>query len=525
VLEFAIAAAKEAASLHAHREAAAQYARALRFAADKADGQREPLLTEWQREAFLTGQMADAMAAAEALLDIARRAGDRVKQAESLTLLGSAMVYAGRNSDAEDASRSALALIDTEPSGRAHAAAYQLQASLRMLNRDLGEAIAWAEHAMAAAERVGDREIHARALNTIGSARLLTGDEVGMADLKRSLELARDAGWDEGVSAALSNLGSALGEMYLFGSAAAHLQEGIAFAKERDLDTSYNVSWLALVRAFQGQWEEAAELAGTVIDNPAAMAISRTMALVALGRVRARRGDPEVWITLDAALELALPTGTLQRLAPVRAARAEAAWLTGDLERTRAEARAALDLALHHRHQWHSGELTYWLSQAGELHEPQPYIALPYDRQIAGDWEGAAAAWRALGCPYEEARALAESDDSTLIRRALSTFEALGATPAIGQATRRLRALGMRDLPPVRRGPRASTRANPAGLTRREAEVLALLTEGLSTAAIAERLYLTPKTVRHYVSAILGKLDVETRAEAVRAVQLGIIPS
>jgi len=54
--------------------------------------------------------------------------------------------------------------------------------------------------------------------------------------------------------------------------------------------------------------------------------------------------------------------------------------------------------------------------------------------------------------------------------------------------------------------------------------VLGLLAEGLRNAEIAERLYLTPKTVRHHVSSILGKLGVETRIEAARvASQLGIV--
>jgi DNA-binding NarL/FixJ family response regulator len=84
----------------------------------------------------------------------------------------------------------------------------------------------------------------------------------------------------------------------------------------------------------------------------------------------------------------------------------------------------------------------------------------------------------------------------------------------------------VRDVPPIRRGPRASTRANPAGLTQREMEVLVLLADGLRNAEIADRLFLTPKTVRHHVSAILGKLDVETRTEAARAAsQLGITAS
>ncbi|MGH2615814.1 MAG: LuxR C-terminal-related transcriptional regulator [Thermomicrobiales bacterium] len=75
----------------------------------------------------------------------------------------------------------------------------------------------------------------------------------------------------------------------------------------------------------------------------------------------------------------------------------------------------------------------------------------------------------------------------------------------------------IRDLPPVRRGPRVSTRAHPAGLTRREAEVLALVDAGLRNAEIADRLYVTSKTVSHHLSAIYAKLGVATRTDAVRA--------
>jgi DNA-binding NarL/FixJ family response regulator len=52
-------------------------------------------------------------------------------------------------------------------------------------------------------------------------------------------------------------------------------------------------------------------------------------------------------------------------------------------------------------------------------------------------------------------------------------------------------------------------------LTRRESEILALLAHHLSNPEIGERLFVSPKTVEHHVSAILGKLEVATRDEAV----------
>jgi DNA-binding CsgD family transcriptional regulator len=212
------------------------------------------------------------------------------------------------------------------------------------------------------------------------------------------------------------------------------------------------------------------------------------------------------------------------RLGPVRAARAEAALLAGDPARARAESATVRDLVFTHGTRWQRGEFAWLLWQAGDRDVPTDDLAEPYALQIAGDHERAASIWRELGCPYEEANALAASDDPDLVRRAVAIFEELGARPALEQAIHRLRALGVPDLPALRRGPQATTRANPAGLTRREAEVLALVAAGLRNAEIADRLYLTPKTVSHHLSAIYAKLGVETRVEAAQAASLlGIV--
>jgi DNA-binding NarL/FixJ family response regulator len=141
---------------------------------------------------------------------------------------------------------------------------------------------------------------------------------------------------------------------------------------------------------------------------------------------------------------------------------------------------------------------------------------------LAGEPREAAALWRALGYPYEAARALTEVDTEDALRAAFDVFEQLGARRPAAQVSQRLRAIGARGLP---RGPRQRTRANPAQLTERELEVLALLSEELRDAEIAARLYLSARTVGHHVSAILGKLGVRSRGEAVRhAAHLGIVP-
>jgi DNA-binding NarL/FixJ family response regulator len=77
----------------------------------------------------------------------------------------------------------------------------------------------------------------------------------------------------------------------------------------------------------------------------------------------------------------------------------------------------------------------------------------------------------------------------------------------------------------VPRGPLAETRANPAGLTARQLEVLALLAEGLTNAEIAARLVVSIRTVDHHVAAVLARLGVDTRrAAGRRAADMGILP-
>jgi len=518
VLEFAPQAARQAAAVGAHREAHAQYARALRCA-DTLTGQaRAELLEAFAQECQLVADIAAGIAAREQADALRGQLGQVSLQSANLCRLSVLLVQCGRNAQAEAASERALALLAGLAPSPALALAYRMRAFLSMLRRDNDEAIRWGERAVALSESLGDRTMVASALNSIGSATIHIDYEAGCALLERSRRLGEELANPLLVIGAFSNLGSASGEVHRFARAEAYLAQAIAIGDEHEVDSSYERSWQALCWLHLGRWDEAGEAALAVLHHARDRAISHNMAQLALGRLRARRGDAGVWSALDEALRLALDSGHLQRVAPVRAARAEAAWLEGDHPRCGDEARAGYGPSIAHRHAWFVGELGYWRRCAGEAIEGSDCAAAPYALQIAGRWREAAAAWQTLGCPYEQARALADGD-ALAQQDALAIFERLGARPAAEALRRRLHDAGVRGLPPKQRGPRERTRANPHGLTARELQVLRLLCDGLRNAEIAQRLHRSVRTVDHHLAAVFAKLGVDSRVAAVAAAQ------
>ena len=265
-----------------------------------------------------------------------------------------------------------------------------------------------------------------------------------------------------------------------------------------------------------GRFSEAADDAARILDNPRCSPLFRLTALTPLGLLRARRGDPGAYAALDEALALAQKSGELERIVPVAAARAELRWLEGDGPGAAAEASAVIDRARKARRSWYVADLAVWIWRGGGQPPPHDECARPVALQLQGDWRGAATEFERLGCPYQAALACYESDDAEAMLAAMEALDKLEARPAAARFRRRLSELGVRAVP---RGPRAARREHPFDLTAREQEVLAALALGLSNAEIGGRLFVSPKTVDHHVSAILTKLGVKSRGAAVATAQ------
>lgn len=519
VLRFAPAAAAEASEAGAHREAVAQYARAVRFADAAPLATRGELLDRQTLESTLVGEFSDALEIGRRALDCWRTVDDRLKEGHALSALAWPLWSLAATAEARNSAQCAVDLLEAEPPGAELMMAYTQLASMLWASEPLA-ALDWGKKGLDLAEHLGDAWWAVQARVAIAAADLWRDPSNGPTALEGALDLARREGVDNAVGLAYGHLAGWSLNYAMYARAEQYATAGIEYCNQHDLD-SYAPHLVAMrgeAELAQGRWSDAAATEAMVLARQGTGAATFT-ALAVIGRLRARRGDPGAWEALDEAWRLAEPSGELWRIASVASARAEAAWLEGRCDAVVEETREAFELAKRREAGWVLGDLGVWRKRAGH-HDSVPAAIEPYRMELAGDGTGAAAAWRERGAPYAAALALADSGDDDALRQALEELQAMGAAPAAAIVARRLRTRGARGVP---RGPRPSTRENPANLTVRELEILGLLAEGLRNGEIAARLFVSQKTVAHHVSAILRKLGVRTRGEAAAAaVRLGL---
>jgi DNA-binding CsgD family transcriptional regulator len=510
------AAAREAAAAGAHREAARQAMLALSAGGPLPLADRAELLELASVEAYLAGMVDDAVAARKEAVRLREQLGDRDALGASLRWLGRLLWWSSEADAAHEAAEQAIRVL--EPGGPSHelAMAYSSLSQLHMLADRNADAIALGEKAIAMARELDDPEALAHALTNVGTAAARQTDG-GRVQLAEAASIAAAAGLADHAARALVNRAYTSLVHRQFPLADADMAEASAYAEQNELHGygQYLLGMRSWWHLEKGSWSAAERVAREVLALRLQPGISHCPGLIVLGTLQARRGLPEASATLDEAARIATRTGELQRIGPTMAARAELAWLGGDLDRCAREAASAFGQARDFGEPWLTGELGAWLHRAGQPVELPNWVAMPYRLLVGGDWVAAAKAWQELGCPYQHALALLDGGVDGCLQ-ALPLLDRLGAVATAGLVRRRLRERGVRRVP---RGPRTAARRNPAGLTLRQQEVLGLLMDGLSNAEIAGKLVIAPKTAELHVSAVLAKLRVSSRREAVVAAQ------
>ncbi len=512
-------AAAGAERVGAQGEASRQLERALRLGGQLPSRDRLELLLRFTRATNIGGRVHESLAAAEDALATAATLGDRRGRGRALSAMAAARWSLDRLPEARAAAKEAVSVLedagDTGELARAQAALVRMEA----LAFDPAAAIAAAPRALELAAASGSEDVRVDVLVSLGVAHGHRGEPEAQELLTEALAAALAGGLHfQSIRAYVNAAGVAVearehARLDALAPAALALFEDYQSTPARDA-LAIELAWSMLDR---GRYEEALAGAASARDSRFGY---RPVRLALQGLVAARRGALDGVDALDCAYAELAGIAEGRRHLAVRAALAEAAWLRGDHTAGRAHAHAGRDMRHADQFARPVGELALWALRCGDSVEPPSRAPEPALRELAGDWRGAIRGWRELEAPYEAALAALRGDDRAA-REAVAALQRLGATAAVRAFARERTAHGTR----APRGPRRSTLANAAGLTRREHEVLAHIAGGATNAGIAAALHLSERTVAHHVSAVLRKLGAPTRTAAVgEARNRGLLP-
>ena len=519
VAEYALIAARRAAALDSNREAYSHYRRASDFFERLPGPERATALEELATAAYAVGRLEDAFPAIDRAIAAFGELGDEAAVGRCTRVLSRFHWFAG---DGEAARRKAVeAIAILEPLGESVelARAYSGLSQLAMLAEDFEPALAWGEQALELAIRLGDETTRAHALVNIGSARIDL-DQRETATLVEAHRIADAAGDRHEATRALCNLGYAQMSWVRPQEALRFARQGLAYGQEHEVHTltSYATTMIAWLGLRAGAWDEAERATRGELERRST--VPQLLAKTVLAELAVRRGDPDALERLADIAAQADRAGEVQRIAPVLELATVWSLTSGEpMPTERFEAVVEEIWPLSSRAGWGAMRIAAWAAVVGiDVAYDQP-LSAPHAAMLQHDWLGAAAAFGEVGWTYDRALMLSLLDDEGSLTEAIEIARRLGAEPLTRRVAQRLRELGLN----VPQGPRQATRANPAGLTGRQLEVLSLLVGGLTNAEIAERLVVSPRTAEHHVAAVLTKLGAATRRDAARrASELGL---
>ncbi|WP_185792420.1 helix-turn-helix transcriptional regulator [Actinoallomurus bryophytorum] len=550
-----VAAAGAASATNAWAVALAHYERALRLWPDVADAEARCGVdhAELLRRA---AEVAMAEGEADRAIELTQRAMAEVdpgtaplRAAGLRILMGRIQWVAGDVAAACASYDDAVALLPAEASTRERAQVRALQGHAFMLQSRYTDAVDCCREAIAVAVAVGARDLEGHARNTLGVGLTMIGEtDEGLAELASALRIAksREDSWELGRT--YVNFSDALlwtgrwAEAAEIGMEGVHVCRGLGYGRTTCMCAAGN-TLAALLRL--GRWPDADRLVDEVndIDAPPGQRWGVTLAMAELdlrrGRLEGARGH------LETVAGAAMRSDGKELVSSYRAC---AAWLAvseGDYEASREHVRVGLSLirgseytrigpqlcsiglcaeaALNGDPEELLKECREFLSGLAGSPEPEAYglhaeaeatrLAAPNPSA----WQAAITAWEGLGEPYHvaycrfrAAEALlavkgSRAEALTLLRSAHETVVRLGAVSLLNK----IEALSRRGRLELVR-----SRDTMPGLTAREGEILALLSDGRTNRQIAEALFISERTVGVHVSRILHKLGVPNRGAA-----------
>ena len=510
VLRHAPLAAFAAAEAGSHREAIVQFRRALQHA-DRLEPVEHADLLEALAESLLArDQSAEAAELWHQVLTLRRTFDDPISLSHCLRRYGLCLTRLCRTEERRAVEEEGYQLMRDADDCEERAWAFYV--------RSWREDVPTEDRRAAVAESIriskdlGDDALLGRALLGKAVFDFASGEEA-IDDFDSAIELGLRSGDHNLTACAYENLYESIVFTLRLDDFSDRYDEAISYCLDHEQDAFrlYLRALRVVELSRKGRNDEAAELALQSLQETTSP-MNRMFQLIGLSRASFRLGRPDARDWLGELWPLVRGNDETFWLVQVATVAAEGAWLTGDGSLVTDEVHQVYRRGLTDN-AWLHGDLTAWLQRLGHEVDLDRALVGPYALELAGDHAAAAVAWHDLGCPFEEAVALTWTGEPDSMRRAVEIFAGLGAAPAVANVRHLLRQRGLAV--PATRGPRASTAAHPAGLTAREAEVLEVLREGLTNSEIAQRLYLSPRTVDHHVSSILAKLGVTTRAEAV----------
>ena len=518
LVQFAPRAARAAAAVGSYQEAIANYRSVEPLLGKVPIDERAAIYTDWACvETLVNDDAAEITGIVSEAIGLYRQIGNEFALARSLVHAAELNDDAGKPEAVDECIDEALRILESHPPSPELAAAVGRKAFVGLRRGHVAVPLELADRALSLADELGDETASFNALNAKGFLEYAAGEPSGLDLLEEARRRAVVHGDDSEEVRALLNSGYACMARQELQRSIKFLQQAMEASIQANLPSAERLAAEGLAKnlLFTGDWDRAEDLALQESSRPYSNLATPTAHHVLI-RLGIRKGLPETPKQLAEAW-----TDAEERMSPARGhlscARAELMWIAGTLDSELAEALRQTEGEIGDG-PW-DGEMSFWLWMAGDRTVSPSNVPEQYGLAMGGAPEEAAKQWERLGMPYEKAVAMVLCDGPEQLE-GLELLESLGATATASRCRQMLRSRGVQ----VPRGKGQMTREHPVGLTARQDEVLRLLAEDLTDSEIADRLFVSTRTVNHHVSAVLSKLGVSSRTEAAeQASALGLL--